>query len=96
MSFDSIIEHNSLPSVSYISVVPDAINVSAELSFTSSFASCASCITFTIYGENIARVTTKASNIINNTSLLINLRLLFFLDNFFLAINLNPYEYHYL
>lgn len=71
--------HSSLPSVSYITVVPDAINVSKELLFTSSLASCASFIIFTIFGENIASVVTNASSNVRSISLLINLRLLFFL-----------------
>ena len=88
--------HSSLPSVSYITVVPDAINVSKELLFTSSLASCASFIIFTIFGENIASVVTNASNNVRSISLLINLRLLFFFDNFFFAIIFNPCAYHHL
>ena len=41
-----------------------------------------SFIIFTIFGENIASVVTNASNNVRSISLLINLRLLFFFDNF--------------
>ena len=61
-----------------------------------SLASCASFIIFTIFGENIASVVTNASNNVRSISLLINLRLLFFFDNFFFAIIFNPCAYHHL
>jgi len=51
---------------------------------------------FQAHGFRTVAYTDDLNFRVNNTSLLINLRLLFFLDNFFLAINLNPYEYHYL